>query len=179
MTSTTRFTALAAPLLILFYGIMRFVDGLDGDRGNGPAWDIGHSAFFLAFVLMAVLAVCLRQQVPAVARWQRAVRDGALVAALVGASGFLWVTLTDLVPAIDVSLPEPLEVGLPVLFQIGMLTLLGQLVAARRVPLWSPVVMLAGFLAIAVNLDALPFAAVVILAGLSPLATGALRPVRP
>ena len=70
-------------------------------------------------------------------------------------------------------------IGLPVLFQLGMLTLLGQLVAARWVPTWSPLVMLFGFVLIAVNLDLLPFASVVILCGLLPLATRSPRPVGP
>ncbi|MEV0714990.1 hypothetical protein [Asanoa sp. NPDC050611] len=179
MTFTTRFAALAAPLLMLFYGIMRYVDGRDGDRGNGPAWDIGHTAFFLAFVLFVVLAVRLHKVVPVAARWQRGLRDGALVAALVGAAGFLWVTLTDLFPAIPTGLPDLAMVGLPVLFQLGMLTLLGQLVAARWLPVWSPLLMLFGFVLIAVNLDLLPFASVVILCGLVPLATGSPRPAGP
>lgn len=174
-----RLAALAAPLLMLFYGIMRYVDGLDGDRHNGAAWDVGHTAFFLAFVLFVVLALRLHKVVPVVAAWQRRLRDGALVAALVGAAAFLWVTLTDLFPAIPTGLPDGAFVALPVLFQLGMLTLLGQLVAARRLPIWSPLVMLFGFVLIAVNLDLLPFASVVILCGLAPLATGSLRPVGP
>ncbi|GIF66409.1 hypothetical protein Ais01nite_44440 [Asanoa ishikariensis] len=185
MTTTTRLTALAAPLLMLIYGINRYVDGLDGDRGNGIAWDIGHTAFFFAFVLFAVLAVSLHRIVPVPERWQRHLRDGALVAALIGAASFLWVTLTDLVPAIPTGLPEWAMAALPALFQVGMLTLLGQLVAARRVPIWTPLVMLFGFMLIVVNLDLLPFASVVILAGLSPLArkepvsSGSPRPVGP
>jgi hypothetical protein len=181
MTSTTRVAALAAPLLMLFYGIMRYVDGRDGDRGNGLAWDVGHTAFFLAFVLFVVLAVRLHRVVPVVARWQRGLRDGALAAALVGAAGFLWVTFTDLFPAVPTGLPDGALIVLPVLFQLGMLALLGQLVAARWLPIWSPLVMLVGFMLIAVNLDLLPFASVVILCGLAPLAkaTGSPRPVGP
>ncbi|MDG4824261.1 hypothetical protein O7635_20615 [Asanoa sp. WMMD1127] len=177
MTSTIRFTALGAPLLVLFYGIMRFVDGLDGDRGNGLAWDVGHTAFFVAFVLYAVLAVHMHRLVPVAARWQRALRDVALGGALVGTAAFLWVTLTDLFPAIDVELPDVAQAVLPALFVLGMVTLLAQLAAARRLPVWSPVLVLVGFLAISVELDTLPFAAVVILCGLVPL-TASRRPVR-
>jgi hypothetical protein len=177
--TTTKFAAIGAPLLILFYGIMRFVDGRDGDRGNGIAWDVGHSAFFLAFVLLAILAVSLRPRVPVNAPWQGVLRDVATGAALVGAAGFLWVTLTDLAPALDVDLPDVLLTGLPLLFQLGMLTLLIRLVVARRLPVWSPVAVLVGFLLIAVNLDLLPFGAVLILCGLVPLAMRTPRPVRP
>jgi len=180
MSNTTRVAALAAPLLMLFYGIARYVDGLDGDRGNGVAWDVGHAAFFVAFVLFAVLAVRLHRVVPVAARWQRTLRDVALAAALVGAAAFLWVTLTDLVPALETGLPEAAMIGLPALFVLGMSTLLGQLAAARLLPVWSPLVVLFSFVTVSVNLDMLPFAAVVILGGLAPLAaTGARRPVGP
>ncbi len=179
MTSTTRFAALAAPLLVLFYGIMRFVDGLDGDRGNGLAWDVGHTAFFIAFVLYALLAVRLHREVPVATRKQRTVRNVALGGALVGAAAFLWVTLTDLFPALDVSLPDAAMAVLPALFVLGTVTLLAQAVAARLLPRWSPILVLVGFLAISVELDTLPFAALVILCGLAPLAMGARRPVGP
>jgi hypothetical protein len=179
MTSTTRFAALAAPLLVLFYGIMRFVDGLDGDRGNGLAWDVGHTAFFVAFVFYALLAVRLHREVPVATRKQRTVRNVALGGALVGAAAFLWVTLTDLFSALDVSLPDAAQAVLPALFVLGTVTLLAQAVAARLLPRWSPILVLVGFLAISVRLDTLPIAALVILCGLAPLAMGARRPVGP
>src|SRR5688572_28100479 len=39
---------IAAPLLVLTYGVLRIVDGLDGERGPGPAWTVGHLAFLAA-----------------------------------------------------------------------------------------------------------------------------------
>ena len=53
-----------------------------------------------------------------------------------------------------------------------MLALLVMLVVARsrRLPSWTPVLALAGFLLFAINLDLLPVGALVILFGLSPLA---------
>ena len=41
--------------------------------------------------------------------------------------------------------------------------------AARLLPVWAPVLVLAGFLAIAVHLDLLPVGATLVLAGLLPL----------
>ncbi|SFR29130.1 hypothetical protein SAMN04488564_11754 [Lentzea waywayandensis] len=33
---------IAAPLLVLTYGVLRIVDGLDGECGTGPVWTVGH-----------------------------------------------------------------------------------------------------------------------------------------
>lgn len=49
------------------------------------------------------------------------------------------------------------------------MTLLVLRVVARRLPSWSPVLVLLGFVSIAVNLDLLPLGALLILAGLLPL----------
>ena len=58
----------------------------------------------------------------------------------------------------------------PLLYQVGSLVVLIRLVVARRLPWWSPVLVLAGFGAIAVSLDLLPIAAVAVGAGLAPIA---------
>ena len=60
----------------------------------------------------------------------------------------------------------------PLLFQVGTLALLTILasVRPRRLPAWSPVLVLAGFLMFAVNLDLIPVGALLVLAGLSPVA---------
>lgn len=55
-------------------------------------------------------------------------------------------------------------------FELGLLTLLVRLVVRRLAPWWSPVLVLLGFVPIAVNLDLLPLGALVILAGLVPVA---------
>ncbi|MEV0809742.1 hypothetical protein [Micromonospora sp. NPDC050200] len=41
---------IAAPVLVMGYGIIRLIDGLDGTRGPGPAWTIGHLAFLGALI---------------------------------------------------------------------------------------------------------------------------------
>jgi hypothetical protein len=172
MPRLIKICALAAPALLLVYGLLRFVDGLDGDRGNGPAWDLGHIAFFLGIALFAVLAVAVRGFRPPAARWQRALLDGAVAAAVFGAGCFLWVITGDLSEGFKdaAPLPDLLEMAGPLLFQVGLLTLLGRLVVLRRLPVWSPVATFLGFLAIAVSLDLLPLAAVLIGAALLPLA---------
>jgi hypothetical protein len=170
----TKFSALAAPLLLLVYGLCRMVDGFDGDRGNGLAWDVGHVAFFLAFVALAVLVVGLRRMV-ARPRW---LMNLAVAAALFGAACFLWVIAGDLSPAFRDAAPMPdlLQLIGPVLFQLGALTLLVRLVTVGRLPFWSPALVLLAFVAIAVDLDLIPVGAVLLGVGLAPVATG--RPAR-
>jgi hypothetical protein len=65
----------------------------------------------------------------------------------------------------------------PLLFQLGVLTLLIMMVTARprRLPIWSPLLVLVGFLLFAANLDLIPIGALLILAGLGPLAAAVSR----
>ncbi|WP_229073438.1 hypothetical protein [Actinoplanes sp. DH11] len=178
---TVRRAAIAAPVLMFVYGVFRFADGLDGDRGNGVAWDAGHVAFFVAMVLFGVLTLALRPFVPAGA--QR-IGTGAAVAALFGVGCFLWVIAGDLSDGFREAapLPDALATGGAALFPIGMIILLGLMVAARRAPVRSPLLLGAGMVAITVNLDLLPIASLVVLAALIPVArranTPADRPVR-
>ncbi|GAA0502846.1 hypothetical protein Ade02nite_36660 [Paractinoplanes deccanensis] len=175
--------AVVAPLLMLTYGLLRWVDGMDGDRGNGPAWDVGHTAFFVAMVLFAFLAVQMRRLViarrPALGRAAKAAASIAAAAAVFGVACFLWVITGDLFDAFRerAPLPDPLETAGPAFFGLGIVTLLALLAAARRLPWWSPALFLAGFLAIPVDLDLLPFAAAAILIAFAPLARlGGTRP---
>jgi hypothetical protein len=172
----TRLCAVAAPLLLLIYGILRWIDGFDGDRGNGLAWDAGHTAFLLAMLLFALLATLIRPTVR-----HSASAGIATVAAIIGAGCFGWIIVGDLSEPFRRALPMPGPVQLigPLLFQFGLLTLLGMLafVHPRRLPRWSPFAVLAGFLAIAASLDLLPFAALVIGAGLAPLALHRPAPI--
>jgi hypothetical protein len=163
----TRFCAITAPALLLTYGIARWIDGLNGRRHDGFAWDFGHLAFLLAIALFAVLAVRLVQGTR-----RRVVAGLAATAALLGAACFLWVIVGDLFSGFRdaAPLPGPLEFIGPVLFQLGLLTLLVLHVIDRRLPVWTPAFVLIGFAMIGANLDLLPLAALVIGAGLLPLA---------
>ena len=99
----TRLAAFAAPVLLLVYGLSRWADGLDGDRGNGLAWDAGHVAFFLAFVSLAALVIGLRRMTGR-PPW---LMNAAAAAALFGAGCFLWVIAGDLSPAFHDAAPLP------------------------------------------------------------------------
>jgi hypothetical protein len=166
-----RFCALVAPACMLVYGVLRWLDGLDGHHGPGVFWNVGHTFFFVAFVLLATLMVGIRPLVPRA----HATAGVATVAAVAGAACFLWVTLGDLFSSFP-ALPDALQLIGPLLFEVGALTLLIQLVLARQVTAWSPVLVFLGFLAIAINLDLLPLGAVLVGVGLAPLARPALGP---
>lgn len=169
-----RVAAIGAPVLLFLYGVLRLIDGMDGRHGPGFAWNLGHTLFLIGFVLLGGLMVGLRQLVPATTRPARAVADVAMVAGLFGAACFVWVILGDLFGRLHdaAPLPGPLRLAGPIGFQVGALGLLVMLVATRprRLPLWSPVLVLVGFLLFAASLDLIPFGAVIILCGLSPLA---------
>ena len=134
MPRLVRFCALVAPALLLLYSLLRVVDGLDGDRHNGPALDLGHIAFVCGIVLFAVLAVALRGHVRPADGRQRILVDAATVASVFGAGCFLWVILGDLFDGFHESapLPEALEAAGPLLFQLGLLILLVRLVRLVR-----------------------------------------------
>jgi hypothetical protein len=175
---TVRHVAMDAPILLLAYGLLRLVDGLDGAHGPGLAWNLGHLAFFAAMLLFGVLAAAVRPLVPSGARTIASVAVGAAAAGVVC---FLWVIAGDISVAFREAapLPEPLGLAGPLLFSLGMLTLLGLLVAARRVPVWSPLLFGAGVAAIIIDIDFLPLAALILLAALSPLARPTSRQIAP
>jgi hypothetical protein len=168
----TRFCAVTAPALLFLYGILRWVDGLNGIRGDGAAWDAGHVAFLGSIGLLAALAVSLYGPVVRAAPERRVIAGAATAAALAGAACFAWVTVGDLSPAVAATapLPDALRFAGPLLFQLGLLGLLAFRVLDRRLPAWSPLAVLAGYAAIAADLDLLPFAAVLVGTGLAPLA---------
>ncbi len=159
-----RSISVAAPLFLLAYGVLRWIDGLDGHRKGGPAWNIGHVSFLIAMVLFAALAIGLARR--AVTGRRLAMVLAAV--AVLGAGCFVWVIIGDLRESFP-DLPDPLQIAGPLLFVLGMVVLLSLQVAAGRVPVWSPVLFFAGYAAISVNLDLLPFAAVLILGSLVPL----------
>lgn len=169
--SGLRIAAVGAPVLLLLYGILRLVDGIDGVHGPGLAWNLGHILFFAAFVLLGVLLVGLRRLLAGAVPWQAALATVATVAGLVGVAGFLWVILGDLVRGLadQAPLPDPLYAVTPLLFQFGLLTLLVQLATVRPpwIRWWSPPLVLVGFVAIAGHLDLLPVGALLIMGGLA------------
>ncbi|MBQ1121617.1 hypothetical protein [Streptomyces sp. B15] len=174
MARTTRLLPVLIPILLLCYGVLRLIDGLDGDHGPGFAWNLGHTFFLAAFLLLGAFLVELRRLAPATTARKRTAASAAMVAGSFGAGCFVWVILGDLFSGLADSAPLPdlLKLAGPLAFQLGTLTLLIMLAAARpsRLPVWSPALVFVAFALIAVDLDLIPLAAVCLMAGLAPLA---------
>jgi hypothetical protein len=185
----TRLSYIAAPALLIAYGVARLIDGLDGSYGPGSAWTIGHVFFGISLTLFGVVLFGLRREAPS----YRAIATTAVAAALVGLLVFIRSVVVDLVvgfqgidradmdriyPRYDgfpVGLPAAFtrvldNVG-PALFIVGLLTLVIQLAAIspRRLPWRSPVLIAIGFACITANLDLLPVAGAGMALGLLPM----------
>jgi hypothetical protein len=173
-----RSMAFAAPLLMLAYGVLRWIDGLGGHHHKGSlAWNVGHLAFLGSMVTFGLLAIALYRRATLA-------RRTALVAAAVavsGAGGMIWVILGDLSRqfAADYPLPDVLQPIAPIGFVLGMIGLLSLQVAAGRLPVWSPMLFFAGYTAITINLNLLPLAALLILGATWPLARPAVAAAGP
>ncbi|MEV6163278.1 hypothetical protein AB0L71_15350 [Streptomyces sp. NPDC052052] len=174
VTRTTRLLCVLIPLLLLLYGVLRLIDGMDGDHGPGVAWNLGHAFFLASFLLLGAFVVVLRSLVPAATIRMRTAANAAMVAGVFGAGCFVWVILGDLFSSLAESapLPGPLKLAGPMAFQLGMLALLTMMatVRPRQLQWWSPALVFVFFILISVNLDLIPLAAIVLMAGLTPLA---------
>ncbi|MFI5694800.1 hypothetical protein ACIA58_23295 [Kribbella sp. NPDC051586] len=175
----------AAPLLFIAYGIVRWMDGTDGEYGPGLAWTIGHLLFLAGFLLFALVLVALRRMVTR----SRAIATIAMVVGLIGVLAFVRVIVIDLLVGFDSSDHAsmsrvgdrydrwPGNLGIydavysvgPMLFLIGFLTLTILLVRLHRLPIWAPAALVLGFAAIIVNLTLMPLGGALLLAALLPL----------
>ncbi|MEU2434840.1 hypothetical protein ABZ595_01345 [Streptomyces rubradiris] len=179
----SRLCCALAPLLLLSYGVLRLIDGMDGHHGPGPAWNAGHLCFLAAFLLLGALVRELRALIPTSTARMRTAAGAATAAGLLGAACFVWVILGDLFPSLSDTAPLPaaLELAGPLAFQLGLLALLVMLATTRprQLPVWSPALAFAFFLLITVSLDLLPLAALILMTALTPLTRPrTLRPSR-
>jgi hypothetical protein len=168
-SATVRHVALNAPLLLLAYGLLHLIDGLDGSYGPGLAQNLSYLAFLAAMVLFGLLAAAVR---PLVAPSARTVAAVAATVTLAGTACFLWAIAGDLTGAFPDA--TPVRIAGLLFLALGMLTLLGLLVAARQTPAWSPLLFGAGIAAIIIDVGYLPLGALIVLAALAPLARPAL-----
>lgn len=184
-----KYCYLAAPVLLLGYGLARLLDGLDGTRGPGPAWTIGHLLYLASLVLLGVVMLGLRDALPR----HRAAGTVTVVAGFVGLAASIRVVVVDIVVGLRATdrpgmnelfrqyetfpgfLPDGLvrvldAVG-PVFFPAALilLTVLAAAVRPRRLAWWSPVLTVVGFALIVLDLDLLPLGAVALCCALLPM----------
>jgi hypothetical protein len=113
----------------------------------------------------------------------------ALVAGLVGVAAFLRVIVIDLIVGFraddhaamsvigdeydrwpgDLGLYDALYTVGPLLFLAGLLTLAILLTREHRLPIWSPLLLVLGFITITINLDLIPLGGAFLLVALLPL----------
>lgn len=170
MPSTmARALTVTIPLLLMVYGAGRYIDGRDGAHGPGPAWDIGHAAFLVAFIGFGALTLHF---------WRTSSQPagGAIllyVSTLIGVSLFLWVIITDLAPALDerASLPDAVVAVGPPLFVIGFVGSLALHTRSATMRWWAapPLLALVALVLASADLDLLPITAVLLGLALVPV----------
>ncbi|MEU1513061.1 hypothetical protein ABZ490_12990 [Streptomyces sp. NPDC005811] len=195
MTPRTAF--LGAPLLTFTYGVIRIVDGLDGVRGPGTAWTVGHLAFIAAMTLFTI-AFGEMSRMAGNSRLATAVSAVATAGALCLTAQFtidvVAGALTDdhetmseaitRVSALPGVSPVVYQVG-PYLFYGGMLALVLLLAVTRRVKAWTPLLVLCDLLLPLVDKDLIPLGATLLLVSFTslsrrvPAATTAGTPALP
>ncbi|MGR6997188.1 hypothetical protein ACU686_02200 [Yinghuangia aomiensis] len=193
-----------APALMAVYGVVRLVDGRDGQHGPGPAWTIGHLFFLGSLLVYGAVIAGLRRRIVAAEGGGRARRitAGVLTAvAGIGLAAFVRVAVLDIVVGLKAAdaaeksalsdryadvpavLPQAFyEIG-PVLFMAGLVAMLVQYAVAgprrgARAAL-APVLVLLGFVGITADMDLLPVGAALIWFALASVSSGnSLLPAR-
>ncbi|MFJ7205090.1 hypothetical protein ACIQWR_16295 [Streptomyces sp. NPDC098789] len=183
-TALTRAAFYAGPLCMLVYGVVRLSAP---EHLPDLSWTVGHLAMTLGVVLFAAVFPGLRrlaEPVAGAARWS------ARTATALGLIGVLAVTaqgVIDIVVGLRAAdkpamkelfeqvqsqpgvMPAVYTVG-PMLFYVGLVWLVVQLAATRRIAAWRPVAVVLAVAAMAVSLDLIPLGAALFCAALSPLA---------
>ncbi|MER5972284.1 hypothetical protein ABT112_21510 [Streptomyces sp. NPDC002055] len=178
MTKAIVFTS--APLLVTVYAGLRVLDGLDGERGPGPAWTAGHLAFLAALILFVPVFLELRRLAG-----RGLFATAMAVVGLAGAVCSMAQISVDLVVGVLAADHEAMRdmfadvqsvpgvnlfvytVG-PVLLHLGLLVMFCQLASAGAVPEWRAVAVLMAVLVSLLGLDALPAVGLLLCAGLAP-----------
>ena len=179
----------AAPAFLLLYAVAHWVDGLDGAYGPGLAWTVGHVMFLLGLLAFGGVIVGLFARASNGAPPRKLIAAIAALAGLAGLIVFIRVPMIDIITGLSANdhaamgaissrlnaypsaaIAPLFNLG-PLLFQLGLLGLMLQLAVwrPRRLPWWSPIFLLAGFLALGFSLDLLPAGAILIGIALMPL----------
>jgi hypothetical protein len=144
-----RLAAVAAPLFMLAYGVIRLIGRLDGVYGPGVDWQAAHLANLAGLVLFAFVVFGIRRLLTP--GWGR---DAVVIATLVGAAASIVQFVADIVegllaadkaemrelsrefhalPGVDLAF---YQVG-PQLLYVGMIVLTAMLARERKLPWWS------------------------------------------
>jgi hypothetical protein len=181
----TTFFVVGGPRALAGYGAARWWGRSDGVYGPGFDWQLAHGLALLGIVLFVPAVIALGRLLP-----RGPVRTGLLVITLLGAAATAVQFGADIVEglmatshagmsalsrdfrAVPGVVPVVYTVG-PQLFFVGLVAIGIALAVRRRVPWWSPAVLLTSALLPLLTLDLLPLAALGMLAALAP----ALRPM--
>ncbi|MEU7753837.1 hypothetical protein AB0B57_05800 [Micromonospora sp. NPDC049101] len=172
----------AAPVLVMSYGIIRLVDGLDGERGPGPAWTIGHLAFIGALVAFISVFWQMRRMTGGrvlATVFATAGTFGALslitqfsidlVAGLLATDNYGMSMITHQVRTLPGISQLAYDFG-PYAFYLGQLALVVLLAVRRRVKVWTPVLVLADLATPFIDKDLIPLGSILLLVSFLPLA---------
>ncbi|MEO3873194.1 hypothetical protein ABGB18_30635 [Nonomuraea sp. B12E4] len=176
-----RFAAVAAPLLMLAYGVIRLAGRMDGVYGPGLDWQAAHLANLAGLVLLVFLVLGIRRLLaPGVGR------TAVVAVTLVGAATSIVQFVADIawgllaadkagmsefsrhfraLPGVDLAF---YQVG-PQLLYVGVIALTGMLAYRRLLPWWCVGVVVVSSLLPVVTLDLLPVAGAGYLVALLPL----------
>jgi hypothetical protein len=170
-----RIPFIAAPVLVFSYGVIRILDGLDGERGPGIAWTGGHLVFIVAMVMFLLVFRYLRRLAGA-----DLLSTVSVVVASVGALTLVGQFGVDIAagllardhagmagisrsigrnPAVALAI---YDVG-PYLFYAGQLVLVVRLAVLRRIAGWTPLLLLVDLVMPLVDLDLVPVGAAALL----------------
>ncbi|WP_326826671.1 hypothetical protein [Streptosporangium sp. NBC_01756] len=186
-----RIPFVAAPLLVLTYGVIRIFDGLDGSRGPGLAWTSGHLAFIAALAFFVPVFLQMRRLAGRNTLSTVSTSVGILGILAVGtqfaidiAVGFMSADHAGMSVYFDQiksvpGVPFLVYDGGPFLFYLAQLALVVQLAAAGRVKVWTPFLVLLDLLLPFLNKDFIPLGAVCLLVSFVPLAGQVARTARP
>ncbi|MGW7531148.1 hypothetical protein [Amycolatopsis sp. NPDC054798] len=170
-----RLPFIAAPLLVLTYGIVRILDGLDGSRGPGPAWTAGHLAFLGALAMFVPVFLRMRRLAG-----RTRLASVATVAAITGAVALAMQFAIDLISGFQAADHAEMSMltaqlrnfpGLtlfaydagPYLFYLGQLALVIQLAVGRKVKIWTPALVFVDMAMPFVDKDLIPLGSVLLL----------------
>jgi hypothetical protein len=178
---SSRLAFLLAPLCLGAYGVVRILDGLDGSRGPGFAWTLGHLFFIAGLVFFAQAFWAMRTMAGRTRLGTAGFLAGVAGAVAVGGQfvidivvGFMsadrdqmgtYFTRIQDVPGVEAVF---YDFG-PLLFFVGQLILVTQLAVRRRVKPWAPVLVLIDTALPFLDKDLIPLGAALLLISFAPL----------